>query len=48
MMMTNFFLTMVKSWMETYFTKLGEEYDIVLWSHLNDRIQEKIRSLNFG
>jgi hypothetical protein len=37
MMKTNFFLTIVKSWMEVYFTKPGEECDNLLWSHLNDR-----------
>ena len=35
MMKTNIFLTMVKSWMETYFTKLGEEYDIVYFGAIS-------------
>lgn len=38
MMKTNFFLTMMKSWMEVYFTKPGEECDNILWSLLNDHI----------
>ena len=38
MMKTNFFLTIVKNWTEMYFTKLGEECDDILWSHINDSI----------
>lgn len=38
MMKTNFFLTIMRSWTKMYFTKPGEECDVIPWSHLNDSI----------